>query len=161
MNNVTATELTALYITLDAVRNGSSWNWNVFTTPENRNVISRLDAKQLSLFKERMNEVDGGMTHSFVREAYALNPNESPEELYAALSDEDPNVVLFAMGNPNISEEVLNWFITFDESKFDVSPYDTLEGHTEILVECCSHLEAIARKELPYKRKYSTPIYNF
>ena len=60
MNNVTATELTALHITLDAVRNGSSWNWNVFTTPENRSVISRLDAKQLSLFKERMNEVDGG-----------------------------------------------------------------------------------------------------
>ena len=161
MNNVTQEELTTLYYCLSAVYDGTYWHWERFTCPEIRNIISRLDQTQLSMFKKDMEKVDLGTTHHFVREAYALNPNESPEELYAALSDEDPNVVLFAMGNPNISEEVLNWFVTFDESKFEVSPYDTLEGHTEILVECCSHLEAIAKNKLPYERKYSEPIYNF
>ncbi len=152
----------SLYESMNSVykESESFWDWDKFTTPENRETIASLSGSELRKFKSDMENVDGGMTHPFVREAYAQNPNEDEQELYNALMDEDLNVPLFVVQNKNCPNDILEAIATGDESALpEEFTYDYIqEDAPEIISEAKRHLEA-RNSGGEYSPAYTRPIY--
>lgn len=162
MKSVTQNELDSLYNTMQSVRKeDGSYDWHDFTTPKNRKIISRLSREELLDFKSAMRKVDLGMTHSFVREAYAMNPNEDEKFLWDGMSDEDMNVPLFIVQNNNCPAKLLEAVAENDQDSLggEVMLDYIREKHPEILVEARRHREALKSGDF-YSPTYIEPLYS-
>ena len=133
-------------------------DWDSFVTKENLKSISTMSKEELREFKKALVKIDNGMTIPEIREAFAINPNEDPEELHEAISDEDPNVMLFALENPSISRQDLKDFLDCNYKKFDVSPDLCWKWFPETKEVAEAHLET-EKQGIPYVRRFSKPIY--
>lgn len=117
-----------------------------------------------SFSKEELDDlVDWGNQDMYVspdvRWGLAKNPNRDGYDLSESLGDDDPNVMMAIVQNPNIPEETLDWIVNEDTDMLDqLSDYSgtglyTIEEHPEIMEEAKRHLEAMKSKK-PFKQKY-------
>lgn len=152
---------TELFRTMQTIRKkDGTFDWSGFTTPENRKAIASLSRGELLAFKNEMEKIDLGMPHSFVREAYAQNPNEDAELLWEALMDEDMNVPLFVVQNPHCPEKLLEAVANGDKEVLPSEvPLDYIREHfPEIIREAVRHRAALESGNV-YSPACTEPIY--